>query len=174
MTLCLRVLLFGIGMSSALSGCTGGGAPEDLAPARSLGVSLSGNAVSTADFRGRTLLACFWTTWDHASRKTWPTVNSLQSELSPTGKFAIVLVDERDDEDSVRAYVERYSFHHVVVTLDPDGAALRDNGGLSVVPTELIFDPEGNLRYHRSGYGPEQMQELADTIRTLVPPWDVR
>ena len=131
-----------------LSGCADHGT-SPAGSVTSLGVDLNGEQVTLEQYRGRVVVANFWTTWVLPCQKQLASLDSLQAEY-PTG-VAVIAVNFGEPADSVLQYLEGHPVN-LRVTLD-SGAAMRALTNSHVFPTSLVFTPQGRLHGDIRGSG---------------------
>lgn len=115
---------------------------------------LNGETVSLKEFRGRTVLLSFGTTWCPYCLKEIPALKDIHEKF---GGIKIIYVDVQEGKAVVDELVAGNSIPYTVL-LDEDGktsAAYKILG----FPTVFIIDKEGVLRY--KGYGiPEDLEKF--------------
>lgn len=122
---------------------------------------LSNQPVSLSSFRGKKVLVLdFWATWCGPCRMAMPGLQELQDEFKDRG-FQVMSIDQGERADQVRVFIERkkYSFH---VVLDSDGA-VGDEYGVRGIPTLVLVDKKGTVRWIRVGYSPNEGE-----LKTLI------
>ncbi len=116
-------------------------APRELPPLHF--AEAEGNAMSPADFRGRTVLLNMWATWCVPCREEMPALDRLQAELGgPDFEVAALSID-RGGLPVVEAFFRDIELKTLGIYIDPSGKAARD---LNIVglPTTLLIDRGGN------------------------------
>lgn len=119
------------------------------APAIEL-TGLSGDNVSLADYKGKTVLVNFWTTWCRVCMTEMPHVQKLHEgflEQDEDGDVAILSVNVTSQEGSakgVRQYADKRELTFPIV-LDSRGSAA-EAYRVSAYPTTFIIDGDGVIR----------------------------
>ena len=103
---------------------------------------MSGNPVSLAAFRGRTVLLDFWTTWCPPCRADGPALEKLNQKY---GKKELAILGVSVDED--RRIVEKFlkenrKTYPVVLTTENEMPRPYQIG---IFPTYLVIDQDGNV-----------------------------
>lgn len=117
------------------------GNPE--APPLSL-PDLAGEMRELGDYRGDVVLINFWAGWCPPCVREMPSMQRLEGHLGD-GPFRILAVNLGEDEDTVRAFLERIDVDFTIL-MDPAGRALRDWNVLAY-PTSYVIDRDGKIRY---------------------------
>ena len=126
--------------------------------------ALGGATFRLADHRGEVVLVNFWATWCLPCKVETPDLVALQAELQDQGvRFVGVSLDEGGFDD-VRPFAEEFGVNYPLV-LD-DGALLEPYGGLVALPTTLLVDRDGVVRYRLRGL--TSGEQLRPLLRSLI------
>ena len=126
--------------------------------------ALAGDPFRLADHRGEVVLVNFWATWCLPCKIETPDLVALQTEFQDEGvRFVGVSLDEGGFDD-VRPFAEEFGVNYPLV-LD-DGALLEPYGGLVALPTTLLVDRDGVVRYRLRGL--TSGEQLRPLLRSLV------
>jgi thiol-disulfide isomerase/thioredoxin len=124
---------------------------------------LQGREVSSADLGGKVVLIDFWATWCKPCKQEMPGYQKLVDLYGPRG-FAVVGLkfnDMPDTEDPILFTTKlgvRYS-----LAVAPDD--LRQKfGGIEGLPTTMLYDRQGTLRYKVIGF------EYTDSVESRIKP----
>ena len=129
---------------------------------------LGGNAVSLAEYKGKIVVLDFWATWCTWCIKGFPGMQKAVDKYDNV-KFLFINTWEDTDvtDDRVQKFIEtrNYSFH---ILRDRDGSVSRDFI-VSGLPTKIIIDPKGNIRFRKVGFNndSELLEELDLIIEML-------
>jgi peroxiredoxin len=109
---------------------------------------LDGTSVKLSDYRGKPLLMQFWATWCPICRYEQDSIDTLAREYA-------VLTVAMDDlaETEMEMWLREQGVSYPVV-LDARGQ-LSGIYGVQGVPTSIIIDPAGNVRFVEVGYTTE-------------------
>ena len=124
---------------------------------------LSGNTVSSADWKGKVVLLNFWATWCPPCREEIPELISLQKQYKD--RLQIVGVSEDDDPpQKVLQFVQRAGMNYPVVMATSE---LTDAyGGVPALPTSFVIDPQGRVVQRDTGEYP--IETYDQEIRALL------
>jgi len=128
--------------------------------------SNSGENLRLAEQRGDVVLLNFWASWCGPCRQEMPHLNELQQRYQPLGlKLYGVNVDE-SNSDAMRAIKELKVAFPVLFDNSNVVAKLFD---VDAMPTTVIIDRDGNMRYlhrgYKAGYEKSYDQQIAQLIR---------
>ena len=130
--------------------------------------TLTGGPFRLADTRGDVVLVNVWATWCLPCAVETPDLVALHGELRDQGvRFVGVSVDEGGFDD-VRPFAEQYGIDYPLV-LD-DGTFLDPYGGSVALPTTLLLDRDGVVRYRLRGLtSQEQLRPLLQGLLAEAP-----
>lgn len=102
----------------------------------------SGQAVTLADFRGKTVLLNIWATWCLPCREEMPALDALEAKLGGAGFEVLALSIDRAGAVVVREFFTEVGIEHLGLYID---ASMQASIALAVVgvPTTLLIDAEG-------------------------------
>jgi thiol-disulfide isomerase/thioredoxin len=111
-------------------------------PAPELNVTdISGRALSLDDFKGKTVLLDFWTTWCPPCRADAPALDKLYAKYG--GNLAIVGVSVSEDRPVVEKFLKEHP-HVFPVVLTNENEMPRPYQ-IGVFPTYIVIDRDGSL-----------------------------
>ncbi len=117
--------------------------------------TLDGAAFNLADYRGKVVIVNFWGTWCEPCKEETPALQAAYEKLRSQG-LVVVGIDLLDseraqgrDEGHVRAFTELYGVTYPIA-LDETGTIAQAYKMFNI-PVSFIVDPNGNVRYIRTG-----------------------
>jgi DsbE subfamily thiol:disulfide oxidoreductase len=148
-----RVLL--LSLASALGACS---SPievpsvavqevDDAAPALA-GETVAGGPLEPDAFAGRPVVVNFWATWCGPCRREQPLLVAAAAREGDGGA-AFVGVNYRDDADAAARWLREYAVGYPSLS-DPLGE-LGDDFGVPGLPTTVVIDAEGQIRFRVLG-----------------------
>ena len=115
--------------------------------------------------RGRVVYLDFWASWCTPCRKSFPWMESLEDSFGRAGLTVIAVNVDSDRADADRFLAQfRPDFD---VRFDP-GGALAERFKVMGMPTSLIIDRHGVIRYRHIGFLPAEAQSYDDEVRRLL------
>lgn len=136
---------------------------------------LTADAKPLADLRGKVVLIDFWATWCGPCYKTFPLLSQWQSELQNDGLVVLGLtrfygqangskMEEPQEIEYLREFRTQQDMkYEVVVSRDMTNQV---NYDALALPTAVLIDRKGIIRYLETGTGKEE--ELERTMRKLL------
>ena len=110
----------------------------DMAPEFSL-QTVTGESLSLSDFKGRTVVLNFWTTWCNFCKKETPDFAQFASENPDVPVLGIAIETNRS---LVKATAQKWGMTYPVMLADEQ---VRADYKVSTFPTTVIVDPEGKI-----------------------------
>ncbi len=133
---------------------------------------LEGKNVSLADFKGKTVILDFWATWCVPCKMSFPGMKKIQTlfQNNPDVVFLFVDTFERfktvdENKAAVKEFITKndYPFHVLFDTGSKVSAGLK----VSSIPTKIVIDRNGNIRYIAVGAVLEE-GKLIDEINAMI------
>jgi peroxiredoxin len=142
------------------------GAGEASGPAADFSLPSRGGApVTLSGLRGQVVLINFWATWCGPCRKEMPLLEQIQKKYAPLG-FTMLGINVEEDTTQMEAFLGDVPVTFPVL-LDPANqvSKLYD---VAAMPSTVIVDRKGNIRYIHQGYQPGDESHYQDVIRQLI------
>jgi len=144
----------------------GAGAEELSGPAPGFSLmSRSGELVSLEDLKGQVVMINFWATWCAPCRREMPHLEALHQRYSNLG-FTLLGVNVDENTSGVEKFLKETPVSFEVL-YDPanEVSALYD---VVAMPSTVMVDRHGNLRYMHHGYQSGYEHEYQAQIRALL------
>jgi cytochrome c biogenesis protein CcmG, thiol:disulfide interchange protein DsbE len=109
--------------------------------------ALDGSEVTSDALAGRPTVVNFWATWCEPCEREQPMLARAAREHT---EVSFVGVDFRDEDDAAREWISRYDVPYPSVT-DPTGSLASRFGVTTGLPTTIVADADGRLRYRVLG-----------------------
>lgn len=143
---------------------TSAGYAADAAPDFAL-KNIGGGNVRLSEQRGEVVLLNFWASWCGPCRQEMPVLDTLHQRYNKLG-FSVIGVNVDKD----RALAEKI-LKDIPVTfaiLLDDTGSVSSSFNVSAMPTSVLIDRDGNMRYLHKGYKPGYEQEYETEIKELL------
>jgi thiol-disulfide isomerase/thioredoxin len=144
----------------ALATTASGPAPDFLLSQRG-----SATPLSLAEFKGQVVMLNFWASWCGPCREEMPILEGIHRKYKPLG-FTLLGVNVEPDAKAAEAFLKATPVSFPVA-YDPESKVSRlyEVAGM---PSTVIVDRKGTVRYVHRGYKPGDENEYLNQIRALV------
>lgn len=136
----------------------------DIAPDFTL-KSNHGDNLRLSEHRGEVILLNFWASWCGPCRQEMPLLNAINERYSKLG-FSVIGVSV--DKDSSLADKLLKDIPVAFPVLYDNLSQVSATYDVSAMPTTVLIDRDGNMRYIHKGYKPGLEQTYEQQIRELV------
>lgn len=116
-------------------------------------------------YEGQVVLLDFWASWCIPCGESFPWMAVMKHRYGPRG-LAVVTVNLDVDRAAADAFLERHPLE-TEHRFDPEGK-LAEAFGLSVMPTSVLIDREGNPAFRHEGFRQEETDEYERHIVALL------
>ena len=136
--------------------------------------------VTRHSYEGKVLVVNIWASWCRPCVELFPSMAELQTQYEPSGvQFVSLCLDDLDKPEEIEATEDFLantfgdppqleSFHY---SLEEDFADIMDRLVLPTLPSILVYDAEGQLRYKLSGDELDNEvtpADIEDAIESLI------
>jgi peroxiredoxin len=139
-------------------------APNATAPDFTLH-GLDGRNLRLAELRGQVVLVNFWATWCGPCREEMPRLDALYQKYRASG-FTLLGVNIDDDPRNAAGTAQKLKVSFPVL-LDTDKSVSRLYD-LGTMPSTVLIDRDGHVRYLHRGYREGTEAEYDQQIRGLL------
>jgi len=154
----MAAILCGASLLAAAGDANGPAPPFTL-------TNLSGQAGGLAQYKGQVVMVNFWATWCGPCQQEMPLLDQMYRKYKPAG-FTLIGVNVDKEAPAVKDLLARKPVSFPVL-LDPTNAVSKAYH-LDEMPSSVIIDRKGNIRYLHRGYRPGDENEYLDRIRQLI------
>jgi thiol-disulfide isomerase/thioredoxin len=158
---CLAALL----AISAPSVCL---AADDLPPTPAPDFTLpgrDGKPVSLSQYRGQVVMVNFWASWCGPCRQEFPVLDQLYKKYKPMG-FTLLGVNVESETDLAQKFLAQTPASFPIL-FDRQNATSKLYG-VSAMPTTLLVDRKGNVRWLHRAYKPGDENLYLNAVRGLL------
>jgi thiol-disulfide isomerase/thioredoxin len=139
-------------------------APAGPAPAFQL-TSMAGKPISLDSLKGQVVMINFWASWCGPCREEMPILEKLYSKYKPMG-FTMIGVNVEPDSKLAAEWLKATPVTFPI--LFDTKSEVSKLYQVSSMPSTVIVDRKGNLRWMHRGYKAGAENEYLDQIRALV------
>ena len=125
----------------------------------------SGEKVTLSDLRGQVVLINFWASWCGPCRKEMPQLQALFARYEALGFQMLGVNVEEDSTEAAQFLSETPVTFPVLFDRENGVSKLYD---VVAMPSTVLVDRAGNVRYLHNGYQPGYENAYQDQIRELV------
>jgi peroxiredoxin len=162
--LATRALACGLSMAFAMAAAASTIAPGATAPAFQL--PSSANApLALGDLKGQVVLINFWASWCGPCRQEMPVLEQLYRKYKPAGFTLLGVNVEPKSGDAIGFLKSTPVSFPILFDTESQVSKLYEVAGM---PSTVILDRTGKVRYIHHGYKPGEESEYLDQIRTLM------
>ena len=134
------------------------------APAFTL-AGLTGQQSGLNQYKGQVVMVNFWATWCGPCQQEMPLLDQMYKKFKPAG-FTLIGVNVDKEAPAVRELMARKPVSFPVL-LDPANQVSKAYH-VNEMPSSVLIDRKGEIRYIHRGYRPGDENEYQDRIRQLI------
>ncbi|MDQ7050873.1 MAG: TlpA disulfide reductase family protein [Enterobacterales bacterium] len=127
--------------------------------------SRDGKNVRLSDLRGQVVLLNFWASWCGPCRQEMPILDQLQTKYSQAG-FSVLGVNLDAKSAKAIKYLKDTPVNFTVL-YDPQGK-VSEQYGVQAMPSTVIIDRDGNVRYLHKGFKAGYTEKYHKQIKALL------
>lgn len=127
--------------------------------------SNSGENLRLSEQRGNVVLINFWASWCGPCRQEMPLLSDIHKKYKKLG-FTVFGVNVDKDMASANKILKDIPVAFPVL-YDPDGSVSKLYK-VNAMPTTIVVDRDGNMRYLHLGYKPGYEDDYVKQIKTLI------
>jgi peroxiredoxin len=127
--------------------------------------SQAGDNHKLSELRGEVVMINFWASWCGPCRQEMPKLEELYVRYKPLG-FTVLGVNIEEDNSKAKALLEDLSVSFPVLFDDQNEVSRLYQ--VAAMPSTVLVDRDGNMRYLHKGYQPGLELQYQEQIRTLI------
>jgi peroxiredoxin len=127
--------------------------------------SVDGENLRLSEFRGEVVLINFWASWCGPCRQEMPVLSDLHDKYRALG-FTVLGVNVEEDSAKARKLLQKMPVSFPV--LFDNESVVSKQYDVVAMPSTVLVDRNGNMRYLHKGYKPGLENVYLQQIRDLV------
>ncbi len=127
--------------------------------------SMSGKNLKLSEMTGNVVLINFWASWCGPCREEMPLLNALHKKYAPLG-FTVLGVNVEEQLDGARGFLSNVPVDFPIL-LDNKNKVSKQYKVIAM-PTTVVVDRDGNMRYLHEGYKPGDEKKYRQMVKKLV------
>lgn len=125
----------------------------------------NGNVFNTSALRGKVVFINFWASWCPPCRAEFSSVMALYDRFKDNPQVVFILINEDDDVTKAKEFLQKEKYDlPVYKALDIVPVTVYDG----TLPTTVIMDQHGKIRYHHEGLADYGKEEFAEQITEII------
>ena len=127
--------------------------------------TLHGPNLRLEEYRGQVVLINFWASWCGPCRQEMPILDRLHQRYEDTG-FAVLGVNVEGEVGPAQKIVDKTNVTFPV--LIDEGQVVSELYELEAMPSTVVIDRNGMVRYVHRGYKPGDEEKYVDVVKKLI------
>ena len=125
--------------------------------------SNEGDYITLEDLRGKVVVLDFWATWCGPCRSAVPELRNLHRKYVTNPSFVLIGISDDSEDEALRQYISENNM--LWAQYQDRDHKLQRAFGIRAIPTYVIIDAEGIVRYLSVGAGGRSAIKLEDELR---------
>jgi peroxiredoxin len=127
--------------------------------------SNTGKNIKLSELRGQVILLNFWASWCGPCRQEMPLLEKLQQRYSALG-FTVLGVNVEEDSSKAKSLLKDIPVSFPIL-FDTQNTVSKQYK-VSAMPSTVMIDRNGNMRYLHKGYKPGDEAQYKKWVKQLV------
>lgn len=128
-------------------------------------VDEKGKVQNTSSLRGKVVFINFWASWCPPCRAEFPSIETLYSKFRNNPNIFFLTINEDSDVSAGRAYLMKEKFN---IPLYQSTGNVPDKIYSGSLPTTVILDKTGKIRFHHTGIANYASDKFMKQIEELI------
>ena len=116
-------------------------------------------------YKGKVVYLDFWASWCNPCRQSFPWMNELQNTYRGDG-LVVIGINVDHDRQLAEGFLHKTPAEFDIL-YDPDGAIAR-RFEFKDMPTSVLIDRDGRVRYVHAGFFPKKRSEYLAHVQALL------
>lgn len=127
--------------------------------------SLSGKNLKLSEMRGEVIMINFWASWCGPCRQEMPILEKIYQKYQPLG-FTLLGVNVEEDINDAKDYLKDVEVSFPILFDNTNKVSQLYE--IIAMPSTILIDRDGNMRFLHQGYKPGVEDEYVNYIKTLL------
>lgn len=127
--------------------------------------SLSGENLKLSEMRGEVIMINFWASWCGPCRQEMPILEKIYQKYQPLG-FTLLGVNVEEDINDAKNYLKDVQVSFPILFDNTNKVSQLYE--IIAMPSTILIDRDGNMRFLHQGYQPGVEDEYVNYIKTLL------
>lgn len=127
--------------------------------------SQTGGNLKLSELRGQVVLINFWASWCGPCRQEMPALDELYQHYRSLD-FTVIGINVEENSDNAKSLLK--DIHVTFPVLFDNNNAVSKLYSIKGMPSTILVDRDGNMRYLHMGYQPGFETEYQNQVRTLI------
>lgn len=128
---------------------------------------ISGNTVKLSDLKGKVVLLDFWASWCVPCKKSMPHIIELYNNRTDS-LFTVVAVNVDEEKSKINEFANSINVTFPFPVIFDKESKLPSIYNVEGMPTSIIIDKEGIIRFKETGFTSEVKEKMDSKIKELL------
>jgi len=124
-----------------------------------------GKTIDLTQFKGQVVMINFWASWCGPCRKEFPALDQIYAKYKPMG-FTLVAINVESEKSDAEKFLAATPASFPIL-FDPDNK-VSGSYGVSAMPTTVLVDRQGRVRWLHRAYKPGDEAKYIEQIRAAL------
>ena len=125
----------------------------------------AGGEMSLSGLKGQVVMINFWASWCGPCRKEFPALDQIYAKYKPMG-FTLVAINVESEKADAEKFLATTPASFPIL-FDPDNK-VSGSYGVSAMPTTVLVDRQGRVRWLHRAYKPGDEAKYIEQIRAAL------
>jgi thiol-disulfide isomerase/thioredoxin len=125
----------------------------------------AGGQTSLAALKGQVVMINFWASWCGPCRQEFPALDQIYAKYKPMG-FTLVAINVESERADAEKFLGATPVNFPIL-FDPDNT-VSGKYGVSAMPTTVLVDRQGRVRWQHRAYKPGDEAKYIEQIRAAL------
>lgn len=121
--------------------------------------------INTTSLRGKVVFINFWASWCGPCRAEFPSIEKLYTQFKDNPNVYFLMINADDDISKAQNYIEKEQF---TIPLQHAYGAIPDAVYTGTLPTTVVLDKKGNIRFSHEGFANYASEDFIKQIHDLI------